>query len=118
MPSQASLATAGRAAARTATPRAHARKTPQRVENQTDGRVADKCPLPITDKACPAWAEDWHKHGVDDLVRCAIQGFPLRYNGNRRNQVEAPNGPSAERNPESTQRELDKELANGHMIGP
>ena len=40
-------------------------------------------PLPITDKACPAWAEDWHKHGVDDLVRCAIQGFPLRYNGNR-----------------------------------
>ena len=32
--------------------------------------------------------------------------------------MEAPNGPSAERNPESTQRELDKELANGHIIGP
>ena len=31
--------------------------------------------------------------------------------------MEAPNGPSAERNPDSTQRELDKELANGHIIG-
>ena len=77
-----------------------------------------KGPLPITDDAPAGWAQDWHMHGVDDLVRCAIQGFPLRYNGDRTSQVEAPNGPSAERNPESTQRELDKELDNGHIIGP
>jgi hypothetical protein len=74
--------------------------------------------LPIANNVPAAWAQDWHMHGVDDLVRCAIQGFPLRYSGNRTDQVEAPNGPSAERNPESTQRELDKELTNGHIIGP
>ena len=28
--------------------------------------------LPIDDKASPAWAQDCHMHGVDDLVRCAI----------------------------------------------
>ena len=56
--------------------------------------------------------------GATDLVRCAIQGFPLRYTGDRTEHVEAPNGPSAERNPETTQRELDKEIANGHIIGP
>ena len=74
--------------------------------------------LPITDTASAAWAQGWHMHGVDDLGRCVIQGFLLRYNGNRANPVEAPNGPSAERNPESIQRDLDKELANGHIIGP
>ena len=55
-------------------------------------------PLPIEDTESHAWADDWHSSGVDDLVRCAIQGFPLRYSGNRTDQVEAPNGLSAERN--------------------
>ena len=53
-----------------------------------------------------------------DLVRCAIQGSPLRFEGDRTEDIEAPNGPSAERNPESTQCELDKEIANGDIIGP
>ena len=43
---------------------------------------------------------------------------PLRFEGDRAQDVEAPNGPSAERNPESTQRELDKEIATGNIIRP
>ena len=78
-------------------------------------------PLPIppeTPQDTYSWEEDWNMHGVTDLIRCAIQGFPLRFQGDRTETVEAPNGPSAERNPESTQRELDKEIANDHIIGP
>ena len=77
-----------------------------------------KGPLPITDAAASQWNDDDSMFGAEDLVRCAIQGFPLRFVGDRTEDVEAPNGPSAERNPESTQRELDKELANGNIIGP
>ena len=77
-----------------------------------------KGPLPINDPAASQWNSDDAMFGADDLVRCAIQGFPLRYVGDRTEDVEAPNGPSAERNPETTQRELDKEIAKGNIIGP
>ena len=62
--------------------------------------------------------EDWHVHGADDLVKCAIQGSPLRYSGNRTENGKAPNRPSAERDPVYTQRELDTEIDHGHIIGP
>ena len=75
-------------------------------------------PLPITDPASSDWDGDDSLYGAADLIRCAIQGFPLRYEGDRIEDIEAPNGSSAERNPESTQRELDKEIDNGHIIGP
>ena len=48
-----------------------------------------------------------------------IPSYPVRFFlGETGQDVEAPNGPSAERNPETTQRELDKEIANGNIIGP
>ena len=75
-------------------------------------------PLPIEDIAASQWNDDDAMFGAADLIRCAIQGFPLRFEGDRTEDIEAPNGPSAERNPESTQRELDKETANGNIIGP
>ena len=77
-----------------------------------------KGPLPIADTAASRWNSDDAMFGAEDLVRCAIQGSPLRYEGDRTEDVEAPNGPSAERNPETTQRELDKEIADGNIIVP
>ena len=75
-------------------------------------------PLPMAGAAAHQWVDDDAMFGAEDLVRCAIQGFSLRFEGDRAQDVEALNGPSAERNPESTQRELDKEIVNGNIIGP
>ena len=80
-----------------------------------------KGPLPVAPESpqdTHSWEEGWNMNGVTDLIRCAIQGFPLRFQGDRTEDVEAPNGVSAERNPESTERELDKEIANGNILGP
>ena len=57
---------------------------------------------------------------ISILQQLSVYSFlcPLRYEGDRTEHVEAPNGPSAERNLETTQRELDKEIANGDIIWP
>ena len=56
-------------------------------------------PLPIPDIAASQWDSSDAMFGATDLVRCAIQGFPLRFEGDRTEDIEAPNGPPAERNP-------------------
>ena len=47
-------------------------------------------PLPIDDPAASDWDSADTMIGAKDLVRCAIQGFPLRYAGDRTENVEAP----------------------------
>ena len=65
-----------------------------------------------------AWHHSWHLEGAEDLVRCCTQGFPLRYEGDRENDVEDKNGKTCLEHPDITANELQKEVASGHILGP
>ena len=72
-----------------------------KVRPHTGGNVQNmaKCltqgSLPIPDIAASQWADDTAMFEAADQVRCAIQGFPLRLEGDRTEDIEAPNGLSA-----------------------
>ena len=74
-------------------------------------------PLPTGDDD-PDWQEEWHLRGAGDLIRCCIQGFPLRYEGDRTRNVEEANGATCRDMPEVTADELRKEVAAGRIAGP
>ena len=76
-------------------------------------------PLPSGDTADErTWHATWHMSGADDLVRCSIQGFPLRYEGDRTRDVEQDNGRMCQENPDITATELEKEVTAGRIAGP
>ena len=64
------------------------------------------------------WRRKWQMHGVEDLVKCCVRGFPLRYEGDRSTNVEQANGATCQDNPETTADELRKELEKGRIAGP
>ena len=79
-------------------------------------------PMPGAEKAPPGWAHRWHEgwqmHGVRDLIKCCVRGFPLRYEGDRERHVETENGRTSQDLPEVTADELRKEVKKGRIAGP
>ena len=64
------------------------------------------------------WQSDWRLHCTDALIKSCVQGFDLRFHGDRTKAADAENSPLATAHPETTTTEIANEIAAGRIIGP
>ena len=82
------------------------------VEWLTPGPMPDRVPLQ------KGWQPHGRLHQAADLVRDMVIGFPLRFQGDRDESVDADNGHSYEHNPQEAAAGVASELAKGNLAGP